>query len=350
MTSLWETKFLFLTISGWYSSSRAGDTGNIIDLHHHWLPQLQAYYVSTIHDFLEQAKIKEFKIIVFSDVGSKSKYVFIPLHKKVVGYYVIPSEPVWVSVRPSVSASFPDSNLNSFLPIFFKLCKDVDIGEELFGVANGLHAFINNRVMALDWCKNVYFLNVFWTNEWILIKLCICIDRYIRSMLYLAHVIFSQFLTELWPLINVRILFMLNIFWINLWIQSNYQIFYMDWYWQDVDLDDWTTVFDHFQQNYGPWLMSKFRLCSISCGPVMDFDKIVYMHWYWQNVGKDNYKLFFVIFQLSYGPWLISKFHFLLISWEQIDGFWWSFVYAVLWQKDMKFFRTFQQSYDPWLI
>ena len=31
------------------------------------------------------------------------------------------------------------------------------------------------------------------------------------------HIIFGQFLTELWPLIDVRILFMLNILWINLW-------------------------------------------------------------------------------------------------------------------------------------
>ena len=33
---------------------------------------------------------------------------------------------------------------------------------------------------------------------------------YTRSM-YLMHIIFGQFLTELWPLIEVRILFMLNI-------------------------------------------------------------------------------------------------------------------------------------------
>ena len=55
-----------------------------------------------------------------------------------------------LSVRPCVSASFPDSNLSSFLPIFFKLCMDIDIREEWFGSANGLNSFINNRVMALD--------------------------------------------------------------------------------------------------------------------------------------------------------------------------------------------------------
>ena len=87
---------------------------------------------------------------------------------------------------------------------------------------------------------------------------------------------FSLFSIELWPLIDVEIWFMLNIFW---------------------------------------WILIKF--CK--------------MHWYWQNVSKDNYKLFFVIFQWSYGPWLMSEFCFHLISWEQINGFWWNFVSAVLW-------------------
>ena len=64
---------------------------------------------------------------------------------------------------------------------------------------------------------------------------------------------------------------------------------------------------------------------------LMDFDNILLMHWYWQNVGKDNDKLFFVIFQLSNGPWLMSEFYFHLISWERFNGFWWNFVYAVLW-------------------
>ena len=66
-------------------------------------------------------------------------------------------------------------------------------------------------------------------------------------------------------------------------------------------------------------------------------------------VGKDSYKLFLVIFQLSYGPWLMSEFGFHLRSWEQIDGFWWHFVYAVL-CLTMKFSRNFQQSYGPWLM
>ena len=38
------------------------------------------------------------------------------------------------------------------------------------------------------------------------------------------RVIFGQFLTELWPLIDIIILFMLNILWINLWISIKFCI------------------------------------------------------------------------------------------------------------------------------
>ena len=141
---------------------------------------------------------------------------------------------------------------------------------------------------------------------------------------------FGQLLTQLWPLIDVRILFMLNILWISLWISIKF--FYMHWYWQDVDLDDWIIFFVHFHQSYDTRLMSKFCLCSISYGPIDGFWlNFVNALIYWQNVGKDTYKLFFVIFQLSYGLLLMSESYFHLISWEQIDGFWWNCVHAVLW-------------------
>ena len=76
---------------------------------------------------------------------------YTPPHKKWRGIMLYP--PKILSVRPSVSASFPDSNLSSFRPVFFKLCMDIDIGGEWFGSANGLYSFINKRVMALDWCN-----------------------------------------------------------------------------------------------------------------------------------------------------------------------------------------------------
>ena len=121
-------------------------------------------------------------------------------------------------VRPSVSASFPDSNLSSFWPIFFKVCMDIDIGEEWFGIASGLNSFINNRVIALDWCK-MCFSSI--SSEQ-MDEVYALINT--RSMLFLKHVIFGQFLTEFWPLIDVRILFMLNILWINLWISIKFCI------------------------------------------------------------------------------------------------------------------------------
>ena len=39
------------------------------------------------------------------------------------------------------------------------------------------------------------------------------------------HIFFGQFLTELWPLINIKILFMRNILWINLWISIKFCIY-----------------------------------------------------------------------------------------------------------------------------
>ena len=124
--------------------------------------------------------------------------IFIHRHTKSGGVLCNTLRIVWVSVRSSVSASFPDSNLSSFWQIFSKLCMDIDIREEWFGIANGLNSFLNNRVMALDWCKNfyVFFLNIFRTNGWILI----------------------------WPLIDVRILFIITILWINLLISIKFCI------------------------------------------------------------------------------------------------------------------------------
>ena len=73
-----------------------------------------------------------------------------PATQKVTGYYVIPFENFeCLSVRLSVSTSFP-THLSSLRPIFFKLCMEIDVREEWFGIANGLNSFINNRLMALD--------------------------------------------------------------------------------------------------------------------------------------------------------------------------------------------------------
>ena len=130
---------------------------------------------------------------------------------------------VRLSVHPSISASFPDSNFSSFWPIFFKLCMNIDIREEWFGSANGLNSFINNRIMALDWCKKGVFPQYLQNNWMNFDKFCICIDIYKIHVVSNAHY-FVEFLTELWPLVDVRILFMLNIFWINLWLSIKFCI------------------------------------------------------------------------------------------------------------------------------
>ena len=89
-------------------------------------------------------------------------YLLYPATQKVAGYYVLPSE-LWVSVHrpsicPSVCASFPCSNFSTFWPIFFKLCIDIGIGEEWYGIATGRISFWNNRVMALDVCQKCFAL------------------------------------------------------------------------------------------------------------------------------------------------------------------------------------------------
>ena len=82
------------------------------------------------------------------------------------------------------------------------------------------------------------------------------------------HVIFGQFLTELWPLIDVKILFMLYILWINLWISVKFCLC--------IDIDKmWIRMIEQYFSfifnSYGPWLTLKFRLCSISCGLIDGF-------------------------------------------------------------------------------
>ena len=64
---------------------------------------------------------------------------------------------------------------------------NIDIREEWLGIANGLNLLINNRVMAFDWCKNVFFRNIFRTNRWTLIKFYVCIDMYKIHVVPNAH-------------------------------------------------------------------------------------------------------------------------------------------------------------------
>ena len=85
----------------------------------------------------------------------------------------------------TLCASFPCSNLSAFLPIFFKLCIDIGIGEEWYGIASGIISLRNKRVMALGSCP--FLLNISRMNRRISIKFCICIDIYIYIYIYDLH-------------------------------------------------------------------------------------------------------------------------------------------------------------------
>ena len=152
--------------------------------------------------------------LIWIFTGRTCHFYTLP-HKKWRGIMLYPAK--ILSVCPSVSTSLPDSNLSSFWPIFFKLCMDIDIRGEWFGIANGLNLFINNRVMAL------FFLNTFRLNGWIMIKFCICIDKYKIHVVSNARYFWSIF-NRVMALDQRQILFMLNILWINLWISIKFCI------------------------------------------------------------------------------------------------------------------------------
>ena len=70
-----------------------------------------------------------------------------------------------------------------------------------------------NFVYAVLWLAHEIFLN-FSTELWPLIDVKILFMHwYIWSMLLLIHIIFPNYSTELWPLIDFRIMFMLIILW-----------------------------------------------------------------------------------------------------------------------------------------
>ena len=83
-------------------------------------------------------------------------YFYTPPHKKRRGIMLYPPNFECPSVCPSVClsvrASFPCSNFSTIWPIFFKLCIDIGIGEEWYGIASGLISFWNNSYG--PWCMS----------------------------------------------------------------------------------------------------------------------------------------------------------------------------------------------------
>ena len=143
----------------------------------------------------------------------KASDIWIFIHrrtKKWQGIMLYP--PNCLSVHTSVCPSalhFRVPTLVSW-PIFFKLCIGIDIGEEWYGIANGLILFRNNRVMALDLCKKC---------------------------------VFPQYLQ-------------------NNWMNFD-KILHMHRCISDLGLDNYILFFINFQQSYGPGLTSEFCSCLI---------------------------------------------------------------------------------------
>ena len=87
------------------------------------------------------------------------------------------------------------------------------------------------------------------------------------------HIIFGQFLTVLWSLIDFRILFMLNILWIKLWISIKFCVC--------IDIDKmqiWMI------EQYFPFFFNRvmaldwcqnFVYAQYLVDQLMDFDKIL---------------------------------------------------------------------------
>ena len=73
------------------------------------------------------------------------KQIFVPRHTKSGRVLYIPKI---LSVHPSAFRFWTLTRV--VFDRFLDLCMDIHVGEEWFGIANGLNLFMNNRVMALD--------------------------------------------------------------------------------------------------------------------------------------------------------------------------------------------------------
>ena len=91
--------------------------------------------------------------------------------------------------------------------------------------------------------------------------------NFVYAVLWLAHEIFLNFSTELWPLIDVKI----SVFCNNEWILRKVCLC-IDIY--DPCCDLYTLFSQTLQQSYDPWLILELCLCSISCETI----------WFWSNL------------------------------------------------------------------
>ena len=104
------------------------------------------------------------------------------------------------------------------------------------------------------------------------------------------------------------------------------QILHMHWDWQDLGWDFRKFIIEL-------WALidvKNFDSAQYLENKLMKFDQIFYMNWYCQDLCLDYYVRQFLQIYNSYGPWLMSKFRFRSISWDQIDGIFPNFAYALI--------------------
>ena len=71
--------------------------------------------------------------------------------------------------------SFPCSNFSTFLSIFFKLCIDIGIGEELYGIVSWIISLKKQQLWLLIYVQNAFLVNILRMNRGISMKFCTCI-------------------------------------------------------------------------------------------------------------------------------------------------------------------------------
>ena len=140
---------------------------------------------------------------------------------------------------------------------------------------------ISFRIMAIDWCQNLFTLNILRPNWWISTKGCMCIDIK-RSLLGLLHVNFRKLINELWPLNDVRICLPVYAQYVENELMDFDQM--LHWYWQDLSRDC-HKVTRQFPQIYKRIVALDLCQNFVSAGQIDVFRPNLHMHGYWQAQG-----------------------------------------------------------------
>ena len=150
-----------------------------------------------------------------------------------------------------------------------------------------------------------------------------------RSMLGLLSVNFRKFIIELWPLIDVRISFLLNILRTNWWNLTKFWIY--------IDTDKlWIRIAScQFSQTYNRVMALDWCQNCVSDqyleNKLMEFDQILHIPLYWEDLGWDYYKsISQICIKLMTLDWRQNFVSAQYLEDYSQDGFWPNFAYALI--------------------